>query len=143
MSHRCGKPFVLHSNMGLLTHFTPPILILALPAMTQFSEWQPSSIGSLSASINRYRRCPSALCTCSCGVWQPNHLTCGLHPSVVDAAVDIHDPNHNFLFFHPWEALLVGCWVSTLPFCSCGIITSSPPKQVVLRGVGLVHWYHV
>ena len=143
ISHRCGKPFILHSDMGLLTHFTPPILILALPAMTQFSEWQPSSIGSLSASINGYRCRPSALRTCSSGVQQPNHLTCGLHPSLVDAPVDVHNPSHNFPFFHPWEASLVGHWVSALPFCSCGIITSSPPKEVVLRGVGLVHLYRV
>ena len=132
ISHRCGKPFVLHSDMGLLTHFTPPILILALPAMTQFSEWQASSIGSLSTSINAYRHCPSALHTCSSGVQQPNHLTCGLHPSLVDTPVDVNNPSHNFPFFHPWEASLVSCWVSALPFCSCGIITSSPPKEVVL-----------
>ena len=141
--HQCGKPFVLHSDTGLLTHFTPPFLILVLSAMTQFGEWQPSSVGSLSTSINGYRRRPSALHTCSSGVQQPNHLTCGLHPSSVDALVDIHDPSHNFPFFHLWEALLVGHWVSALPFCSCGIITSSPPKEVVLRGVGLVHLYHV
>ena len=33
--------------MGLLTRFTPPTL-LALPAVTQSSEWQLSSFGSLS-----------------------------------------------------------------------------------------------
>ena len=60
--------------MGLFTHFTPPILILALPALTQFSEWQLSSFGSLSASINGYRHRPSALRTCSSGDQQPNHL---------------------------------------------------------------------
>ena len=143
ISRQCGKPFILNSDTELLTHFTPPILILALPTMTQFSEWQPSSVGSLSASINGYRHHPSALRMCSSGVQQPNHLTCGLHPSLVDAPVDVHNPRCNFPFFHPWEASLVGCWVSTLPFCSCGIITSSPPKEVVLRGVGLVHLYHV
>ena len=26
-------------TLGLLTHFAPPLFILALPAMTQFSEW--------------------------------------------------------------------------------------------------------
>ena len=111
--------------------------------MSQFSEWQHSSVGSLSTSVNRYRCRPSALCMCSSRVQQPNHLTCGLHPSSVDAPVDVHDPSHNFPFFHPWEALLVGRWVTTLPFCSCGIIISSPPKEVVLQGVGLVHLYHV
>ena len=143
ISCQCGKPFILHSNTGLLTCFTPPILILALPAMIQFSEWQPSSIGSLSTSINGYRCHPSALCTCSSGVQQPNHFTCGLHPSLVDGPVDVHNPICNFPFFHPWEASLVGRQVSALPFCSCGIITSSPPKEVVLQGVGLVHLYHV
>ena len=115
ISHRCGKLFVLHSDTGLLTHFTPLFLILALPAMTQFSEWQHSSVGSLSASINGYRCHPSALCTCSSGVQQPDHLTCGLHTSSVDTLVDVHDPSRNFSFFHPWEALLVGCWVTALP----------------------------
>ena len=141
--HQCGRFFILHSDTGLLTCFIPPILILALPAMTQFSEWHHPSIGSLSASINGHRRCSSALHTCSSGVQQPNHLTCGLHPSSVYNPVDIHNPSCNFPFFHPWEALLVGHWVSTLPFCSCGIITSSPPKEVVVQGVGLVHLYCV
>ena len=139
ISHRSGKLFILHSNTGLLTHFTAPHLILALPAMTQFSEWEHSSFGSLSASINGYRHHPSALRTCSSKGLQPNHFTCGLHPSSVDAPVDVHDPSCNFPFFHPWEAFLVGHWVTALPFCSCGIITSSPPKEVVLQGVGLVH----
>ena len=116
---------------------------LALSALTQFSEWQHSSFGSLSASINGYRRHPSALCTCSSGVQPPNHLTCGLHPSSVDTPVDIHDPSRNFPFFHPWEALLVGHRVFALPSCSCGIIILSPPKEVVLQGVGLVHLYCV
>ena len=128
---------------GCLPISLPPIRFLALSAMTQFSEWQHSSSGSLSASINRYRHHPSALCTCSSGVQLPNHLTCGLHPSSVDAPVDVHDPSHNFPFFHPWEALLVGRQVFALPSCSCGIIILSPPKEVVLQGVGLVHLYRV
>ena len=37
---------------GLLTHFTPPILCLVFPTMTQFHDWSHSSWGSLSASIN-------------------------------------------------------------------------------------------
>ena len=133
----------LHPNMGLLSHFTPPSIGLALPALTQFSEWQCSSFGSLSASFNWYRCHPSALCTCSSRGLQPNHLTCGLHLSSVDAPVDIHDPSRNFPFFHPWEAFLVGHRVTALPSCSCGIIFSSPPREVVLQGVGLVHLSHV
>ena len=134
---------ILHPNMGVLSHFTPPSIWSALPALTQFSEWQHSSFGSLSASFNGYRCHPSALCMCSSRGLQPNHLTCGLHPSSVDAPVDVHNPSCNFPFFHPWEAFLVGHWVTTLPSCSCGIIFLSPPKEVVLQGVGLVHLSHV
>ena len=80
---------------------------------------------------------PSALHTCSFQGLQPIHFTCGLHPSSVDAPVDVHGPSHNFLFFHPREALLVGCWVIALPSFSCGILLLSPLKEVVLCGVGL------
>ena len=54
-----------------------------------------------------------------------------------------HDPSCNFPFFHPREALLVGHWVTALPSFSCGIPLSSPPMEVVLHGVGLVHLSHV
>ena len=129
---------------GLLAHFTPHHFFwLALPPMTQFSEWQHSSFSSLSASINGYRCHPSALRTCSCRGLQPNHFTCGLHPSSVDAPVDVHDPSHSFPFFHPREALLVGHRVTTLPSFSCGVLSSSHPKEVVLHGVGLAHLSHV
>ena len=74
---------------------------------------------------------------------QPNHFTCGLLPSSVVTPVDVHDPSHNFPFFHPREALLVGRWVTTLPCFSCGILSPSPPEEVVLHGVGLVHLSHV
>ena len=70
---------------------------------------------------------------------QPNHFTCGLQPSSVDAPVDIHCTSCNFPFFHPREALLVGHWVTTLPSFSCGVFFSSPPMEVVLHRVGLVH----
>ena len=135
---------VLHSDTWVTCPFhSPHFIYLALPAMTQFSEWQHSSLGSLSTSINGYRCHPSALCMCSFGGLQPNHFTCGLHPSSVDAPVDIHDPSYNFPFFHPREALLVGHRVTALPSLSCGILFPSPPKEVVLHGVGLVHLSHV
>ena len=70
-------------------------------------------------------------------------FTCGLHLSSVDAPVDIHGRSYNFPFFHPRETLLVGCWVTTLPFFSCGILSFPPPVEVVLHGVGLVHLSHV
>ena len=131
VSCQSSRPSVLHLDTGLLTHFTPPSL-LALSAVTQFSEWQLPSFGSLSAGINGYRRHPSALRTCSSRGLPPKHLTQGLHLSSVDASVDVHDPSCNFPYFHPWEAFLVGHQVTTLPFCSCGIISASPLEEVVL-----------
>ena len=89
------------------------------------------------------RHHPSALRMCSFGGLQPNHFTCGLCPSSVNAPVDVHDPSCNFPFIHPRETLLVGCWVTTLPSLSCGVLFPSPPKEVVLHGVGLVHLSHV
>ena len=82
---------------------------------------------------------PSTLHTCSFRGLQPHHITWGLHPSSVDTLVDVHGRSHNFLFFHPREALLVGHWVTTLPLFSCGIHFISPLTEVVLHGVGLVH----
>ena len=134
----------LNSNMQVTCPFhSHHFIYLAFPAVTQFSEWQHSSSGSLSPSINGYRCHPSALHMCSFGGLQPNHFTCGLHPSSVDALVDIHNSSCNFPFFHPREALLVGHWVMALPSLSCGILFPSPPKEVVLHGVGLVHLSHV
>ena len=86
---------------------------------------------------------PSTLCMCSFQGLQPHHVTWGLHPSSVDALVDVHGRSCNFPFFHPREALLVGCWVTTLPLFSCGIHFISPPTKIVLHRVGLVHLSHV
>ena len=124
----------------LLAPFILPFFIwLALPAMTQFSEWQHSSFSSLSTSINGYRCHPSALHMCSSRGLQPSHFTCGLHLSSMDAPVDVHNPSCNLLFFHPRETLLVGCSVTALPNFSCGILSLSPLEEVVLHGVGLAH----
>ena len=61
-----------------------------------------------------------------CPLWclQPCHVTCGLHPSSVDAPMDIHGRSCNFLLIHPREVLLAGHWVTALPIFSCGIISS-------------------
>ena len=85
---------------------------------------------------------PFTLCTCSFLGLQPHHVAWGLHPSSVDALVDIHSRNHNFLFFHTREALLVGSWVTALPLFSCDVLSLSPLAEVVLHGVGLVHLSH-
>ena len=86
---------------------------------------------------------PSALHTCSFQGMQPHHITYGLHLSSVDVPVDVHSRSHKFLFFHPREALLVGCWVTPLLFSSCGVLFFSPLTEVVLHGLGLVHLSHV
>ena len=67
---------------------------------------------------------PSALCMCSFWGLQPHHITWGLHPSLLDAPVGIHSRSHNFPFFHPREALLVGHRVTTLPLFSFDILFS-------------------
>ena len=140
--HKGGRPMALHSDMWVTCPFYYPPHFICL-AMTQFSDWQHSSFGSLSTSINRYRHHPSASHTCSFGGLQPNHFACGLHPSSLDAPGDVHDPSHNFPFFNPREALLVVHQVTALPSFSCGILSSSPPEEVVLHGVGLVHLSYV
>ena len=80
---------------------------------------------------------------CSFQGLQPSHITCGLHPSSVDTLVDVHGRSCNFPFFHPREALLVGCQVTALSLFSCGVLLLPPPAEVVLHGVGLVHLSHV
>ena len=37
--HQSGRPLTLHPNMGAAFPFHSPSIWLALPAMTQFSEW--------------------------------------------------------------------------------------------------------
>ena len=113
---------VLLSNMGVTYPFHSPLFIWpCLP-------WPSSMIGciplgvhyppaSMGIDVVHY-----ALCMCSFWSLQPNHITCGLHPSSVDAPVDIHGRSHNFPFFHPREALLVGHQVTALPLSSCGIL---------------------
>ena len=121
-------------------------LCLALPIMTQFGEWSHSSWGSLSASASTdIDVIPSAKCTyvflprsavtsyylrswpifCGCSRWMSTAEVVTSHLSI------------------PREALLVGPWVTTLPLFSCGIIFVSPPIEVILHGVGLVHLSHV
>ena len=81
---------------------------------------------------------PSALHTCSFWGLQPNHITCGLHPSSVNALVDIHGRLCNFPFFHPREALLVGHWGP--PYHFPLVASFFPPlTEVGLHGMELVH----
>ena len=128
--------FVLPSNMGVTYPFHSPHFVWScLP-------WPNSVIGCIPLGVHYPPAStgidviPSALCMCSFWSLQPNHVTCGLHPSLVDAPADIHGRNPNFPFFHSREALLVGCWVTTLPLSSCGVLSFSPPMEVVFAWGG-------
>ena len=85
---------------------------------------------------------PSAKHTCSFWCLQPHHVTWGLHSSSVDALADIHGRSHNFPLIHPREVLLAGHWVTMLPIFFCVVTLVSPPVEVGLHGVGLVHLSH-
>ena len=61
----------------------------------------------------------------------------------MDVLVDVHGRNHNFPFIHSREAVLEGHWVTALPLFYLGVNIISPPIEVVLHGVGLVHLSHV
>ena len=141
-----GKVGTFHVKVAGVTYpFHSPHYFFIWPCLP----WPSSVSGSIPLTVHYppalmgYRHHPSALWMCPFQGLQPNHFTCGLHPSSVDAPVDVHSPSGNFPFFHPREALLVGHWVTTLPSFSYGILSSSPPMEVVLHGVGLVHLSHV
>ena len=70
------------------------------------------------------------------------HITWNLHPSSVDALVDIHRRSCSFPLIHPREVFPAWCSVITTPSSSCGIILLSLPPGVGLAGEGLVHLSH-
>ena len=117
---------------------TPPQCLVLLTA-TQFHEWSHQSPGSPSTGIYGQQ----------CHSLSQTHMfllmsTATSHylrsyQSSVDAPADIHGRSCNFPLIHPREVLLAGHWVTALPLLSCGIILVSPPLQVGLHGVGLVH----
>ena len=143
--HQRGRQTLLFfQTQGLLTHFTHPLFlfgvayhdpILSIGCIPLGVHYPPASMG--------IDIIPSTLHTHSFQGLQPHHITCGLHPTSVDTPVDVHGRSCNFPFFHPREALLVGCWVTTLPLSSCGILFLSPLTEVVLHGLRLVHMSHV
>ena len=122
--HQSGR--LIHPSPwhgGYLPISLPPLIFIWpwLPWLSSVSGSIPLLVHYLPASTG-YRHHPSALHTCPFQGLQPNHFTCGLHLSSVDALVDILGPSHNFLFFHPREALLVGCqW----PPCHLSLVASS------------------
>ena len=91
---------------------------------------------------------PSTKCMQSCQPFHQRrypwllHITWNLHPSSVDAPVDIHGRSHSFPFIHPREVFLTWCWVIARSLSSCGTVSLSLPLGVGLTGVGLVHLSH-
>ena len=79
---------------------------------------------------------PSAKCMWSCRHPLPLHITWSLHPSSMDAVVDIHGRSHNFLLIHTREVLLAWCWSVTIPLSSSGVLLLSLPLGVGLTGGG-------
>ena len=76
---------------------------------------------------------PSAKCTQSRRHPPPLHITWSLHPSSVDAPVDVHGRSCNFPLIHPRNVLLAWNWVITRPLSTCGVFLLSLPLVV---GIG-------
>ena len=83
---------------------------------------------------------PFAKCMQSCRLSLPLHITWSLHPSSVDALVDVHGRSHNFPLIHPRGVWLDWHWLLTRPLSTHGVILLSLPLGVASTGVGLVHW---
>ena len=131
-------------TQGLLTCFTPPFVMFGL-AYHDPVLWVVTFIMGFTICQHQwalmsfplpYVCVPSEVCS---HITLPEVFTC---PQWM-TPVDVHGRSHNFPFFHPKEALLVGRWVTTLPFSSCDVLFLSPLAEVVLHGVVLVHLSHV
>ena len=83
---------------------------------------------------------PSAKCMQSCRHPLPLHVTWSLHPSSVDAPVDVHGRSCNFPLIQPREVFVARHWMGTRPLATQGVFLLSLPLGVGLTGVGLVHW---
>ena len=108
---------------GVLTHYTPHFWSCKL--------WPSSMSSCVSHGVHHLMASmvsdviPSAKCMCSFRCPHPLHITWSLHPSSVDAPVDVHGRSCNFPLIHPREVLLAKHWVTTQPLLSCGIIIPS------------------
>ena len=119
---------------------TPPCLVLL--TMTQFHEWSHQSWGSLSTGV--YGQQCHSLSQMHMFLLTSTATSHYLRSSPIfsGCSVDTHSRSHNFPLIHPREVLLAGHRVTALPLLSCGVILVSPPKEVGLHGVGLVHLSH-
>ena len=116
--------------------------LIVLQTMTGFHEQLCLSLGPLSDGIYRQLHHSLSQMYMICPTFMPTSCSHNLHPSLVDALVDIHGRSCNFPLIHPREVLLAGHWVTTQPLFSCGVILPSLPLGVDSHGLGLVHLYH-
>ena len=104
-------------TQGYLPISLPPFC-LALPTMTQFSDWLHSSLGSLSTSVNGYRHCS----LCLMYVFLPKFAAKSLYlwSSPILSGCSSRCPWYKpqLPIFPPQEALLVGYWVTSSPILS-------------------------
>ena len=128
-------------HRGVHTHFIPqgscycvPVLwvvVVVIQSVIQWHLWAETSIpppnacNPASHSVNKDTH--------------THHTLPGIHPSSVDAPVDIHRRSHSFLLIHPRGVFLAWHWVISRPSSSCGVVLLSLPLGVGLTGVGLVH----
>ena len=95
--------FVLHTDMGVTYPFHLPHSVgPCLPWPSSVSDSIPLWVHYLPVSMG-IDVVPSALHMCSFQGLQPNHFTCGLHPSLVDAPVDIYGTGESCLSWIFWE----------------------------------------
>ena len=130
--------FILLSDTGVTYPFHSPHFIW--PCLS----WPSSVIGCIPLGVHYLPAStginiiPSALCMCSFQRLQPNHITCSLHPSLVDTLVDIHGRSCNVLFFHPRKTLLVGHRMTALSLSLlwCPLFLTSYRGSLVWGGAG-------
>ena len=108
-------------------HDSVPWVVMAAIQSTLWWHWQAGDIYT------------SAKCMQSCRHPLLLHVTWSLHPSSVEALVDIHRRSHNFPLIHPREVLLAWHWVTARPLSSHSVISLSLLLGVGLTGMGLVH----
>ena len=134
---------VLLSDMGVTYPFHSPHFCLAFPTMTQFCDWSHSSWGSLSTSVNGYR-CHS-LCLMYMFLLRSAAKSDYLWSSPILCGCSSR---------HPWQKLQLPVFPPKGSFTGRSLgdhLTTfllwhplfSPPTEVVLHGVGLVHLSHV
>ena len=130
---------ISHQKLDTEGHIpvTYPQMVL-LPWLSSMSRCSSCPICYLMASSG-WDIYPFTKSTWSCRLSCPLHITWSLHPSSVDALVDVHRRSHSFPLIHPMEAFLAWCRVNTRPLSSCGIFLLSLSLGVGLTGEGLVY----